>query len=182
MFKKLCAVAFAIMIATTATMAGAQCTIAAYGDPAGTESVISPNESFFSLYVVLFAEGTVSAAAYKMTLNGTGFFLQGRVAAGGTGLLLDEDPASIGTNVALGECVLGFNGFPVLVEEYQYAALEGASGDVTLSANTNQDPELPVYVTCTFVEKQCNPGAALVINEVVPTEASSFGSIKSLYN
>ena len=47
------------------SLAAAQdCTIAAYGDPGGTQQYISWIEShIFSVYVVLFAESTVAAAA-----------------------------------------------------------------------------------------------------------------------
>ncbi|RKZ13208.1 hypothetical protein DRQ53_11550 [bacterium] len=189
MFKKLCAVAFAIL-AMTATMASAQCTIAAYGDAAGTQSYIQPEldpnagENTFSFFIVMFAEDTANAAAYKMTLTGTDMFLQTRIAGpSGAGLTLDENPASIGTNVALGECVLGFSGTPILIEEYVYAALEGGgNGTVELSQNTNQNLDFPEYVTCTSVQKDCAVGPTLVIDFVIPTDATSFGSIKSLYN
>ena len=58
MLKKSIAVVFAIAIAMTATVASAQsCTVAAYGDPAGTTSLVQPTEGqFFSFFVVLFTE------------------------------------------------------------------------------------------------------------------------------
>lgn len=179
MFKKLCAVAL-VIVAMTATMASAQCTIAAYGDAAGTQSSMSPNEQTFSVFVVLFAEDTANAAAYNYELVGNGIFQQDRIAGpNGGGLFLNEP--GFGTNVALGECAIGFGGLSILVEEYQYAALEGAQGTVSLSANPNQGAT-PVYVTCNSTIKECDAGATLIINEVVESDATSFGSIKSLYN
>lgn len=185
MFKKLCAVAIVIMIATSATMASAQCTIAAYGDPAGTISLIQPNESFFSIYVVMFVESTANAAAYKMNMDGLGtrFFVQERI-YGPTGGGLHIDEGAAGTNVALGVCAIGFGGQPILVEEYVFGTFDGADGtEVSLTANTNQgEGTLPVYVTCSSTITPCDPGPALQIAMVIPTEASSFGAIKSLYN
>jgi hypothetical protein len=178
MFKKLCAVAL-VIVAMSSTMASAQCTIAAYGDPAGTQSLLSPNEQFFSVYIVLFAEDTANAAAFNYELTGSGLFLQDRIQGpSGNGLFLDE---LVGTNVALGECAIGFGGLPILIEEYQYAAIPGGSGTVQLSANTNQGAT-PVYVTCNSDIRPCDEGAELIINAVIEASDSSFGSIKSLYN
>ena len=188
MLKKSIAVVFAIAIAMTATMASAQsCTVAAYGDPAGTTSLVQPIEGqFFSFFVVLFTEDTVGAAAYKMTVSGENIdvFRQGRIAGPtGGGLFLDENPPAVGTNVALGECVIGFGGLPVLIEEYVYFAPgTGYSGTVTFGPNTNQNPDFPEYVTCTDVQKDCTVGATLFIQTPIPTDATSFGQIKSLYN
>ena len=188
MLKKSIAVVFAIVFAMTATVASAQtCTVAAYGDPAGTTSLVQPTEGqSFSFFVVLFTEDTAAAAAYKMTVTGDGVnvFIQARIAGpSGGGLVLDENPASIGTNVALGECAIGFGGLPVLIEEYIYFAPgTGYTGTVEFAANTNQNTNFPEYVTCTDVQKDCTVGPPLIIQEPVPTDAASFGQIKSLYN
>ena len=192
MLKKSIAVVFAIAIAMTATVASAQlCNVAAYADPAGTISIVEPTYNWnegtqFSFFIVMFTEDTAAAAAYKVNIDGLGttIFVQSRIAGpSGAGLILDENPAEIGTNVALAECVIGFGGLPVLIEEYQVATLPGyAGGQVVLSQNTNQNEFFPEYVTCTDVQKDCDVGPALVISVPVPTEASSFGQIKSLYN
>ena len=183
MLKKSIAVVFAIAIAMTATMASAQCSIAAYGDNNGTTSLVQPIEGqTFSFFIVMFTEDTAAAAAYKMNIT-NGAFLQNRIAGpSGSGLVLDETPADIGTNVALAECVIGFGGLPVLVEEYVYFALPGYQGTVTLGPNTNQNTTFPEYVTCNDVQKDCAAGAALIIQQVIPTDATSFSQIKSLYN
>lgn len=186
MLKKSIAVVFAIALAMTATVASAQCTIAAYGDAEGTQSNLVPQVDApgdpFSMYIVLFAEDTAAAAAYKVNIPGLGVdvFLQGRyVGPSGEGLFLDE---AAGTNVALGECVYGFFGFPVLLEEYVLqAAPSWAGGEVTVEANLAQGAS-PVYVNCVDVLKACDAGANLLINPPVDNEATSFSSIKSLYN
>jgi hypothetical protein len=188
MLKKSIAVVFAIVFAMTATVASAQmCTVAAYGDPEGTTSLVQPIEGqFFSFFVVMFSEDTLAAAAYKMTVSGENIdvFKQGRIAGpNGLGLFLDENPPAVGTNVALGECAIGFGGLPVLIEEYLYFAVSlNYTGTVTLGPNTNQNPDFPEYVTCTDVQKDCTVGPTLFIAEAIPTDATSFGQIKSLYN
>ena len=184
MLKKSIAVVFAIALAMTATVASAQtCNMAAYGDAGGTVSVIDPFESqIFSVYVVMFTEDTAAAAAYSMTLptGPTGMFLQARFTGpSGDGLVIDEPT---GTNAALAECVIGFGGLPVLIDEYQYVVFPGfAGGPVDIGPNTSQGP-VPVYVTCNDLTKDCESGASLIVSEVIPTEATSFSSIKSLYN
>ena len=188
MLKKSIAVVFAIVFAMTATVASAQmCTVAAYGDPEGTTSLVQPIEGqFFSFFVVMFTEDTLAAAAYKMTVSGENIdvFKQGRIAGpNGLGLFLDENPPAVGTNVALGECAIGFGGLPVLIEEYIYfAPSTGYTGTVTFGPNTNQNPDFPEYVTCTDVQKDCTVGPTLIIQTPIPTDATSFGQIKSLYN
>lgn len=171
-----------------AGQAGAQCTIAAYADQGGVQSYLWAPWGLsepFSMYVVLFAEDTAAAAAYKLVMPylGTEVFIQGRIAGpSGNGLILDE---ATGTNVALAECVYGFFGAPILIEEIVLVALPYPTWwaiPVTLEANTNQG-ETPVYVNCTNVEKPCDPGPTLYIT--VPDlagEETSFGEIKSLYH
>ena len=184
MLKKSIAVVFAIALAMTATVASAQCNIAAYADPAGTQSTFNPTEGqVFSIYVVMFAEDTAAAAAYSMTypIGPSGMFLQARYTGpSGTGLVIDE---ATGTNAALAECVIGFGGLPVLIDEYQFVVFPGfLGGPISIGPNTSQNPDFPVYITCNDLTKTCESGADFIVGAVIPTEATSFGSIKSLYN
>ena len=188
----------ASLLMVSSNVIAQECSIAAYADPAGTRSDLLESDLHFdglsgypmaSIYVVMFVENTTNAAAYKVTFGGdwSDWFLQDRSqGSSGQGLFIDEDPATIGTNVALTECVLGFGGVPVLVEEYRFAVLELDAGvrSVDLSANTNQDPELPVYVTCSSTKTQCEVGPRLNVLPYlgIPAGKSSFGQIKSLYN
>lgn len=187
MLKKSIAVVFAIALAMTATVASAQ-TIAAYGDPAGTQSLLEPQLDFvgdtFSMFIVLFTEDNAAAAAYKVNIPGLGasVFLQEALwGPSGNGLVIEE---ATGTNVALTECVFGFFGAPILIAEYRLAPLPGwPGGEVTLEANISQgDGTSPVYVTCPAVIKNAAPGPGLNITAAVDTDATSFSSIKSLYN
>jgi hypothetical protein len=186
MLKKSIAVVFAVALAMTATVASAQtfCNIAAYADAQGTQSTLDPVEGqTFSVFVVMFTEDTAAAAAYSMTMPSgpTGPFPQARFSGpSGNGLVIDEPT---GTNVALGECVIGFGGLPVLIDEYQFVVIPGfAGGHVTIGPNASQDPNFPVYVTCNDLTKTCESGAALVLGAVIDNEASSFSNIKSLYH
>lgn len=190
MLKKSIAAAFAIALAMTATVASAQtaqCTIAAYADAAGTQSQMSPAidqvGDTVHMYVVLFTEDTAAAASYQIDIPGLGtdvFVASRSFGPSGTGLVIDE---ATGTNVALTECIYGFFGVPILVTDYSLTPLlSWQGGSVVVSANTSQDPNFPVYVTCTNIIKPCNPGPDLAVSPVIPNEATSFSSIKSLYN
>ena len=136
----------------------------------------------FSVYVVIFAENTVSAAAYDLSFNqdANGPFEQARFSGpSGDGLTIDEPG---GTSVSLTECVIGFTGNPVLVDEYQYVAIPGWGGATfTIGPHTGQDPDLPQYVTCNFVQHDCAVGPDLYVIVEFDNEARSFGAIKSLY-
>ena len=172
------------------------CMIAAYGDPGGTQSIMADDDFewvhqgdliAFSVYVVLFAEDTVAAAAYKFHFPSMNVevFMQNRVPGpDGQGLILDEQPRAIGTNVALVECVIGFGGVPVLIERYDFVALWSWNGDrVELEPNTNQDPDFPQYVTCNDGRKDCAVGPVLIFDLLpLPTDEKSFSSIKSLFH
>lgn len=181
MLKKSIAVVFAIALAMTATVASAQtCSIAAYGDADGTASIVQPTEGqLFSVYVVMFAEDTAAAAAYSMTVP-AGMFLQARFSGpNGDGLTIDVPE---GTSVSLLECVIGFTGRPILIDEYQFVVFDFfAGGQIEVGPNLSQGPT-PLYSTCTSVTKECGIGPALFVNDPVDTDATSFGSIKSLYN
>jgi hypothetical protein len=88
-----------------------------------------------------------------------------------------------GTNVALGECVFGYGGVPVLVATYNLQASPfWAGGSARVEPNIESFPGLPSYSTCVSELKGCDQGPDLVVRNVVPNEVTSFGSIKSLYN
>ncbi|RKZ09765.1 hypothetical protein DRQ53_08145 [bacterium] len=186
MLKKVGLLLVAAMVLAS-TVQGADCTIAAYGDAAGTVSGfypdLDPSLPLFSFYIVMFAEDSTDAVAYKLNIQSSDIFPWNIISGpSGEGSFLDEVPANIGTNVALGECVLGSGGTPILVAEYVYAALGGFHATVFLSANTNQHPESPIYNTCTNVKTPCDVGPLLLIQQFFPTESTSFSAIKSLYN
>ena len=158
-----------------------ECLIGVYADPEGTLLCLDPPGSGFSLYVVMSVENTVAAAAYSLTY-GPGMFVQARFSGpSGTGLVIDEPT---GTNVALGECVIGFGGAPVLIDEYQFAMFSGQSGEwVDVGPNTSQNPDYPVYVTCNDLTTECAFDEPLLVSWfcTVPADSRSFGSVKSLF-
>ena len=111
----------------------------------------------------------------------TGMFLQARFTGpSGNGLVIDEPT---GTNAALAECVIGFGGLPVVIDEYQFVVFPGFGGGVIdLGPNTSQHPDLPQYVTCADVTVDCEIGPPAYLDWVFPTEDRSFGAIKALFN
>ena len=177
--------ALALFVLLVPVHAPAQCVIAAYADAGGTQSLLdfwieNPGDTI-SLFVVLFTEDTVGAAAYRMRIPELGSYVfldEIKVGPSGNGLFIVEPT---GINLALTECVFGFGGTPVLAAEYVLMPIPfWDGGHLTIEANTNQGPT-PVYVTCTNVVRPCQPGSALT---VFPSagEALTFGRIKSLYH
>jgi hypothetical protein len=166
--------------------AAQECTVGVYNDAAGTDTTgcADPGQ-LLTVYVVIFAEDSVAAAAYSLHFEAAGpLFLQRRVSGpSGNGLVID-DPT--GTNVALAECVIGFGGHPVLVDQYEYFMwLPNLGARFWVEPNTAQDPDYPLYVTCTDVIKVCTPGPPMEIPpdcwSVGVSGSRSFGAVKSLY-
>ena len=181
MTKTILIVLFMLMAAGAVAQ---ECTIAAYGDPGGTVSLVDPIEGrVFSIYVVIRAEATVAAAAYSIEfpgLNRTLFWVARYTGPSRGGLHIDEPT---GTNSALGECVVGFGGDPIVVDEYQFISLPGFTGGfVSIGPNASQSPYSPRYVTCNDVTLDCEEGRDLIFSSVIPTDARSFSAIKSLYH
>jgi hypothetical protein len=98
---------------------------------------------------------------------------------GGDGLVIDEPG---GTNVALAECVIGFGGLPVLIDEYVFLALPTfVGGPVPVGPNIDQGP-VPLYVTCNDLIRDCDVGpTAVITSPPFPNDARSFGAVKSLF-
>jgi hypothetical protein len=164
------------------------CMIAPYWDPEGTishgfPSYTSTGMLYFSVYVVIFAEDTVAAAAYRLIepSSPAGPFLQTRFAGPtGAGLWIDEPE---GTSVALTECVIGFGEYAVLVDRYDYVALDyWGGGFFSVEPHVGQDPDFPQYVDCNDTQKDCSVGPDLYVLVEFDTDARSFSAIKSLYH
>ena len=166
--------------------AAQDCTIAVYGDPAGDlPTTCADRGQVLTIYVLIHAEDTVAAAAYSLVIDArTTLFLQGRTSGpSGNGLVIDEPG---GTNVALGECVIGFGGNQVLVDEYRFFMVDpNAATAFWVEPNIDQDPDNPLYVTCTDVIKPCAPGPVFSTDWDcwgLPSDARSFGAVKSLFH
>jgi hypothetical protein len=176
------------LICLAVPAAAQDCTIAAYLDPEGTVSWGFPDlwsdPIEYSVYVVLFTEDTVAAAAYQMTVSGSGsagpYEMWRSSGPSGNGLSIDEPT---GTNVALAECVIGFGSRPVVIDEYRYVAFPSFYQAIyTIGPNASQDPVDPMYVDCNDALKSCSAGSPLWVIMEFDTEATSFGAIKSLYH
>lgn len=181
--------AVALLLCLHGSAPAQDCLIGAFGDPEGTNGWCAnalPAE-IVSIYVVMFVENTVAAAAYSMTypIGPTGMFQQARFTGpSGNGLVIDEPT---GTNAALAECVIGFGGNPVLVDEYQFVTFPGFQGGyIEIGPNTSQHPQFPLYVTCNDLKRECSPpDRPLVVVGGwcgIPTERTSFSTIKALFH
>ena len=174
----------AILLVFAGSAPAEECEIGVFADPEGTQSLFYPPElENFSVYVVMFVEDTVAAAAYHLMMgpeDPAGPFLVGRsTGPSGRGLHIDEPT---GTNSALAECVIGFGARPVVVDEYVFVVVRGHGGllNFWIEPNVNQDPDFPIYVTCNDIIRECDVGSDLRIP--LSSEARSFSTIKSLYH
>lgn len=193
MLKMTTVAAIALIIAFAASPVAAQCTLAVYGDVAGSESLVSPVVGEpFDVYVVLFTEGLVNGVGYTLVLeNFDGFFFtDSSFGPDGGGLNFPNDPNNAftsGAQVGLGLCAVGFGGLPIEVARYTLLATTPASLQSFISLTGNErssdlDPTVPVYSDCQGVLRSCDVGPQLVIEPPVSDAAESFGAIKSLFN
>ncbi len=186
MLKRTMAVGLALALALTAGSAAAQqCSIGAYADRDGTVGLFQPTEvQAFPVYVVLFSEDTINAAAYDIEFpdeNSTLFV---------SGITYGPNASGInvitpgGNNVGLGECAIGFTGLPVVVTCYDVlvtAANPGGSINVLPNPDVDGDVTRPQYATCQGLVKPCDVGPSLTIEPPIATRSESFGAVKSLY-
>lgn len=194
MLKMTTVVAIALSLALAANPVAAQCTLGVYADAAGTEGLVSPvvGETF-DAYVVMFLEGLVNGVGYTLVGENLGdFAFIGAVYGSDGGVNIPNEqnaPYFGGSNVGLGECAIGFNGFPIVVAKYTVLALSANNTvlDATLSVTGNArasdlDPTVPVYSDCNGVEISCGIGPSLAIETPVSGDSESFGAVKSLFN
>ena len=162
----------------------AQCEIGVYGDPAGLTTMMNAHTQAgvpFSVYVVMFTEDTAAAASYEVHISGLGYELllwDRIVGPNGNGLIDDEET---GTNVTLGECAVGYERSPILVEELVLLPTAyGLCGMMILEANLSQG-NTPVYVNCSDSIEPCAAGPSFIYCPGLPATSTSFGAVKSLY-
>lgn len=187
MLKRTMAVGLALALALTAgTAAAQQCSIGAYADRDGTVPLFQPTEVVpFEVYVVLFTEDTVNAAAYNISFpdEGNSLFLQGQPLWGpGGGGINIVTPG--GNNVGLGECAIGFTGLPVVIACYNVlvtASNPGGTVDILPNPDVDGDNTRPQYSTCQGILKPCEVGPSLLLEPPIATQSESFGAVKSLY-
>lgn len=194
MLKMTTVVAIVLSLTLAANPVAAQCTLGVYADAAGTEGLVSPvvGETF-DVYVVMFLEGLANAVGYTLVGNNLSdfVFLAATYGDGGGGVNFpnsQSDPYFGGSNVGLGECAIGFNGFPLVVAKYTVLALSATAGveaSLTVTGNAQSsglDPAFPVYADCNGVEASCGIGPSLAIETPVSGDSESFGAVKSLFN
>lgn len=184
MFKRTMAAAFAIALAMSAGSVAAQtpCTVGVYANEGASSTVVAPAaNSNFDVYVVLFAESLADAVSYRLVAEGLGTdYVQVGATYGpdGTGLNIPFN----GDNVGLGICAVGYNGFPIVVTKYTFFQLNPLAQTTTISVSGgNEDPEFPVFSNCQGGLFPCVIGPALTVDNVVSTDAESFGAVKSLF-
>lgn len=185
MLKRTMAAMIAILIAVVAGPVAAQtCTVGVYADATGSSNLLQPTAGVtFDFYVVLFVENLVSAVSYRLVAPGTTtgdlFILAGAWGPTGGGLNI---ATSNGENVGLGQCAIGFNGFPIVVARYTaLASATAAPGTISVAGNADENPLLPVFSTCQGVLNTCDIGPSLTVEGPVATESVSFGAVKDLY-
>lgn len=185
MLKRTMAVCLALALALTAGSALAQteCTVGMYADAAGTANFFQPTQGqVFNIYMILFVEDFVSAAGpYELDVPenypGEFFTLGTFFGPSGRGLTIDLDGELGGPyNTGLGECAIGFVGFPIIVE--QRTLLFPFHPQAQRTVSIVGDPD---YSNCQGVVKNCDVGPDLFLDSVIATESKSFGAVKSLY-
>lgn len=182
MFKRTMAVAIALAMSAGSVAAQSNCSVGVYANEEASSSVVTPSaNSEFSVYVVLFAENLANAVSYSLVADGLGTdYIQ-------VGASYGPSAAGInivfnGENVGLGECAIGYNGFPIVVTKYTFFQLNPAAPTTSIRvAGGNENPDFPVFSTCTSDLIVCESGPELTVDNVVSTEADSFGAVKSLF-
>jgi hypothetical protein len=184
MFKRTMAVAFAIALAMSAGSVAAQtpCTVGVYANEGASSSVVAPAaNSNFDVYVVLFAESLADAVSYRLVAEGLGTdYVQVAAAYGpdGEGFNIPFN----GENVGLGVCAVGYNGFPLVVTKYTFFQINPAAPSTSISvAGGNENPDFPVFSNCQGLLSPCVIGSSLTVDNVVSSDAESFGAVKSLF-
>lgn len=194
MLKMTTVAAIALMIAIAASPVAAQtCTIAVYGDGAGSQSLVQTQVGeTFDAYVVMFVEGLANGVGYTLVATDFDDFvpLSATYGPDGAGLNIPNDNNNAtfgGSNVGLGLCAVGFNGFPIEVAKYTFLALTSTrdTASLTLSGNavsSDLDPTVPVFSDCLGVISSCEVGPELIVERPVSGENQSFGGVKNLFN
>jgi hypothetical protein len=178
-----------LILALTAPTAAAQCNLGVYAEPEGTGGWIRPSTFLtFHVYVVLFVEDSVNAVAYRLlgdelfdpVTNPDGTIIIQGVTYGPEGDGINVETPG-GDNVGLGLCSNGIDGVPVLVADYTLL-YTGLSTTTYISVDRNTDYGSILYSTCDGVVKDCDVGPSLLIDDLVTTEAPSWGAVKNLYS
>jgi len=184
MLKRTMTAVLTITLMVTAGAAMGQCVIGVYADAAGTQSIIEPIlGKNFNIYVVLRNESSVEGASYSLSTPAfTGSIAAGSGAYGPNGAGLSIVSPG-GENIGFSICAIGFGGNAVLVAQYEtfVFSTEAIGGLYEVHPNIDEDSQYPVHATCNGFIVQCENSQALEITDVIATESTSFGAVKSLY-
>ena len=160
------------------------CVMGVYADGEGTQSVYVPTQGQeFDIYVVMFAESIVNAAAFQLyipDLNNQVFLTSETYGPGGGGINI---PNSGGYNIGLGECAVGFSGFPIVISRHTLLMPFETIGPRSIIAGPNvlADVDSPLFSDCQGQLYPCNTNSTLLLESPIATEAVSFGAVKSLF-
>lgn len=195
MLRKTMFLAFAIVVAFSAA-SSAQCLFGVYGDAEGTQTIITPQREqgnpFFDItvYYVMYVEDFVLAAAWNREFTGFGVVASDPIYDSVNQFLeVTED----GFRIGLGECLVGFNGKPVLIMGEHFTLFDdysGGTGMIQILPHGSQAVDPPPAVPVDPVYSQCDGNAtkvdcpgmgSLIIESVVPVEGQSFGAVKALF-
>lgn len=198
MLKRTMALGLALTLTLVAGTALAQpaCSIGVYADPAGTGALFQPTEvQAFTVYVVAFTEDVINAAAYSISFpdlfdpigNPAGTFFVTSTAYGPAGNGIEVAPSlPVDTNetIGLGECAVGFGGFPILVASYTcIVTRDNPGGQICLDQHATLYTDLgkAQVNNCTGILRGCDLGQCLVVEAPIATDSVSFGAVKALY-
>lgn len=184
MFKMTMAAAAAIALAVSASPVAAQssCSVGVYANADATSSVVTPNlNETFEVYVVLFAESLADGLSYSLIADGLGTdYLRVGAEYGPDGGGLNIE--SFGENVALGQCVPGFNSFPIVVAKYTFLQVNPSPPTTSIAVGGGREnPDFPVFSNCAGQLITCVSGATLSVDNAVSSDSDSFGAVKSLF-
>lgn len=189
MLKRTMAVVMVLALALTAGSAVAQtCTVGVYADAAGTQNFFTPTQGeAFSIHMVAFVEDFVNAVGpYELIVpnlvtpeNPTGdvIALGNFFGPSNSGIAIDDDGTQGGLyNAGLGECAIGFNAVPIVVETYTlFFPFHPQDQRIVSIVGT------PDYSTCQGVTNSCAVVSDLLLDSVISTTSESWGAVKSLY-
>ena len=156
-----------------------------FGSEMASTKQIKPLEQFDISIVVSNIDDTIGAVEYALNLPAN-LAIVGSSYWNGTQLVLDGPD---GTAIALGECVTMVNapGFPtsITVASLQAIALDTfGQTAVTLTEYTGTPSNpgtAPRYANCQDQLVNLSPVNGTLEGVTVPTSASSFGKVKSLF-
>lgn len=159
-----------------------------FGSEMGSSMQVKPFVPFDIQIVVQNIDDSINAVEYKLNLPAE-VVVQDENYWNGTTLVIGGPQAAVGTAIALGECVQMFegSGLPtsIVVATLQAITVDTFSESaVTLTefTGTPSNPgTAPRYSSCGSVITNLSPVDGTLEGVTVPTTATSFSKVKSLF-